>query len=537
MTAPSRPPIWACFSRVIGPLLRSYTIPGAKPAPDDTSTDLGRCVGSLASCGLDLRPTPFHFRYLYRLAIEAMNLPTKTRRFRTLHVVLLAALTLGLAGCEDRKPELATLPPPAVMVATPVEREVTDYQVFTVRTEAMQSVDIKARVTGYLEEIKFKDGADVKKGDVLFQIDDRPYKAALDEAKANVAYAKAALVEAEANYQIGMNVRKANPAAISEQEINQRLGARDEAAASVLQAEASVESAQLNFDWCTVAAPIDGRIDRHFVDVGNLVSQDVTSLTNIVTISPIWAYFDVDQNTALDVEKLIAAGKMKSARDTTINVALSLGQEATFPIAGTIDFVSNQLDPNTGSLRVRAVFPNEDGVIGSGMFGRVRVPIGQAHDALLVLDEAIGTNQGQKYVLVVNDENKVEYRAVEVGQVQDGLREVNRYRSITEPGQNNADSTRQVEVLQPSDRIIVQGLQRVRPGAPVSPQLVDMLTLMNAPAPGTKPPGEAKPTEPNATKAAKATRITSAALAKGRKAIRCRVSLSIDRSSPGCCRS
>ena len=233
-------------------------------------------------------------------------------------------------------------------------------------------------MTGYLKEIKFNDGADVKKGDVLFKIDDRPYKAALDEATANVAYAKAALVEAEANYQIGLNVRKANPAAISEQELNQRLGARDEAAASVLQAEASVESAQLNFNWCTVAAPIDGRIDRHFVDVGNLVSQDVTSLTNIVTIQPIWAYFDVDQNTALDVEKLIAEGKMKSARETTINVAHSLGQEASFPIAGTIDFVSNQLDPNTGSLRVRAVFPNEDGFIGSGMFGRVRVPIGRA---------------------------------------------------------------------------------------------------------------------------------------------------------------
>jgi RND family efflux transporter MFP subunit len=414
------------------------------------------------------------------------------------------ALAIGLSGCGERRPELATLPPPVVMAATPVEREVTDYQIFTVRTEAMQSVDIKARVTGYLEEIKFTDGSDVKKDDVLFQIDARPYKAALDEAKANLAYAKAALVEAEANYQIGMNVRKANPAAISEQEINQRLGARDEAAAGVLQAEASIESAQLNFNWCTVTAPIDGRIDRHFVDVGNLVSQDVTSLTNIVTISPIWAYFDVDQNTALDVEKLIAEGKMKRVSDTTVNVALSLGQEASFPIAGTIDFVSNQLDPNTGSLRVRAVFPNEDGFIGSGMFGRVRVPIGQPHDALLVLDEAIGTNQGQKYVLVVNDKNQVEYRAVDVGQVQDGLREVNRYRSITEPGQDGADTTRQVEVLRPSDRIIVQGLQRVRPGATVTPQPVDMLTLMNAPAPGTVPTGAAKPTESNATNTAKA---------------------------------
>lgn len=419
-------------------------------------------------------------------------------------VGLLLAIGFLASGCGPKRPELVAPPAAIVMVAKPVERQVTDYQVFTVRTEAMQSVDIKARVTGYLEEIKFTDGADVKKGDVLFQIDPRPYKAALDEAKANLAYAKAALVEAEANYQIGVNVRKANPAAISEQELNQRLGARDEAAASVMQAQASIESAQLNFDWCTVTAPIDGRIDRHFVDVGNLVSQDVTSLTNIVTIEPIWAYFDVDQNTALDVEKLIAEGKMKSARESTINVALSLGQDSGFPIAGTIDFVSNQLDPNTGSLRVRAVFPNKDGFIGSGMFGRVRVPIGQPHDALLVLDEAIGTNQGQKYVLVVNEQNQVEYRAVDVGQAQDGLREVKQNRQIIEPGADGADTTREVEVLRPSDRIIVQGLQRVRPGATVEPQLVDMLTLLNAPAPGTRPPGETKPAEPNATKAAAA---------------------------------
>lgn len=420
-----------------------------------------------------------------------------------LAMALVATLSVALVGCSEKRPELVTPPPPVVMVATPVERSVTDYQVFTVRTEAVESVDIKARVTGYLKEILFKDGADVNAGDVLFKIDDRPYKAALDEAKANVAYSKAALVEAEANYQIGMNVRKANPAAISEQEINQRLGARDEAAASVLQAEASVESAQLNFDWCTVAAPIAGRIDRHFVDAGNLVSQDVTSLTNIVTIKPIWAYFDVDQNTALDVEKLIAAGKIKSARETTIDVGLSLGEDPGFPIAGSIDFVSNQLDPNTGSLRVRAVFPNEDGFIGSGMFGRVRVPIGAPHDALLVVDQAVGTNQGQKYVLVVNEQNQVEYRAVEVGQVQDGLREVKRFREIAQPGQSGADAMTQVEVLKPTDRIIVQGLQRVRPGVTVTPQQVDMLTLMVKQSAGEAAVGapkseEAKPAEPNA---------------------------------------
>jgi len=436
-----------------------------------------------------------------------MILNKNSRRFSNVHYCrLVAALSIAVVGCSAKRPELVTPPPPVVMVAQPVERKVTDYQIFTVRTEAVESVDIKARVTGYLKEILFKDGSDVKAGDVLFNIDDRPYKAALDEAKANVAYAKAALVEAQANYDIGMNVRKANPAAISEQEINQRLGARDEAAASVLQAEASVESAQLNFDWCTVAAPIAGRIDRHLVDAGNLVSQDVTSLTNIVSIKPIWAYFDVDQNTALDVEKLIAQGKMKRVRESTVNVGMSLGEEQGFPIAGTIDFVGNQLDPNTGSLRVRAVFPNEDGIIGAGMFGRIRVPIGQPHDALLVLDQAVGTNQGQKFVLVVDDQDEVEYRAVDVGQVQDGLREVMAHREITEPATNGADKTSRVEVLGATDRIIVQGLQRVRPGATVNPKQVDMLTLLTKPAAGTEPATEAKPTEPNATKAAATTK-------------------------------
>ncbi len=425
---------------------------------------------------------------------------------RSIRIWCSLALATALAGCGQRKPELVTPPPPVVMVATPIERTVTDYQIFTARTEAVESVNIKARVTGYLQKILFKDGSDVKQGEVLFKIDDRPYKAALDEAKANVAYAKAALVEAEANYQIGMNVRKSNPAAISEQEINQRLGARDEAAASVMQAEASVENAQLNYNWCTVAAPISGRINRHLVDAGNLVSQDVTTLTDIVSTQPIWAYFDVDQTTALEVEKLITQGKMKRVSETTVNVGMSLGEEPGFPIAGTLDFVSNQLDPNTASLRVRAVFPNKDNFISSGLFGRIRVPIGESHKALLVADEAIGSNQGQKYVLVVNSENQVEYRVVETGQVQDGLREVLPYREIVEPGTGGADTAKQFEVLKPTDRIIVQGLQRVRPGATVSPKLVDMLTLLTASSSGSAPATPAKESKPetNATKAATA---------------------------------
>ncbi len=431
-----------------------------------------------------------------------MNLNQSVARQSVRHVAAVVSLAVVMAsvGCGEKHPGVVATPPPVVMVAQPVERTVTDYQVFTARTQAVESVDIKARVSGYLTEFLFKDGDLVKDGEVLFKIDDRPYKAALDEAKANVAYSKAALVEAQANYEIGISVRKANAAAISEQEINQRLGARDEAAASVLQAEAALESAQLNYDWCTVAAPISGRINRHFVDVGNLVSQDVTTLTNIVSIRPIWAYFDVDQNTALDVQKLVAEGKMKGARESIVAADMSLANDEGFPIAGTIDFVSNQLDPNTGSLRVRAVFPNEDGFIGAGLFGRVRVPISASHDALLVVDRAVGTNQGQKYVLVVNDKNDVEYRAVEVGQLHDGLREVLRSRTITEPGADGNDVTTEVEVLSPTDRVIVEGLQRVRPGAKVDPRLVDMLTMLMEKPAGASPAVEPKPAEAAAPK-------------------------------------
>ena len=420
----------------------------------------------------------------------------KTRHaYRKLSILLTAVAAVAAVGCSDKHPELVTPPPPVVMVSNPVERTVTDYQVFTARTEAVESVDIKARVSGYLTEFLFKDGDLVKEGELLFKIDDRPYKAALDEAKANLEYAKAALIKAQADYDIGAAVRKENPAAISEQEMNRRLGARDESAASVDQAKAALENAQLNYDWCTVAAPISGRINRHFVDIGNLVSQDVTTLTNIVSIQPIWAYFDVDQNTALDVQKLVAEGKIKSARESTVKADMSLGNDEGFPIVGTIDFISNQLDPNTGSLRVRAVFPNEDGFIGAGLFGRVRVPIGAPHDALLVIDRAVGTNQGQRFVLVVNNSNEVEYRAVDVGQLHGGLREVQRYRTITEPGGDGKDVSTQVEVLQSTDKVIVDGLQRVRPGAKVDPRLVNMLTMLIEKPAGDSPKSERKPAE------------------------------------------
>jgi len=396
-----------------------------------------------------------------------------------------------LVGCRgNHTPPVAT-PTPIVEVARPVEQDVTDSQVFTARTQAVQSVDIKARVTGFVTAIKFTDGGDVTAGQVLYEIDDRPYKATLDKSKGDVEVAKANLTKAQAFYDIGLGVQKQNPAAISEQELERRKGARDEALGMVKQATAQEATAQLNFDWCKVTAPITGRINRHFVDVGDLVSENITLLTNIVSLKPMWAYFDVDQNSVERYEAVVREGKVVSPRKGQIPVQMALGVATAFTIPGTVDFVSNQLDPGTGSIRLRAVFTNDDSVLAAGMFARIRVPISSPHSALLVSDRAIGTGQGQRFVLVLNDKDEVEYRVVQVGQMHGELREVYRTRRITEPGATGLDSTKEVEVLRATDRLIINGLQRVRPGEKVEPRLVDMTTLLDA-GKATTPPKNKK---------------------------------------------
>jgi RND family efflux transporter MFP subunit len=235
-----------------------------------------------------------------------------------------------------------------------------------------------------------------------------------------------------------------------------------------------------------VTSPLTGLANRHFVDVGNVVSQDVTALTNIVSLKPTWAYFDVDENSARHYQELVAKGDVQAARRNEIPVDMAMVGETEFPIKGVVDFVSNQLDPNTGSIRLRAVFPNENGSLSAGLFGRIRVPSSALHKALLVTDSAVGTNQGQRFVLVLNGKDEVEYRVVDVGQLHDGLREVMRFREVTETGPTGQGQLEKIEVLKPTDRVIVDGLQRVRPGAKVDPKLVDMTTLLVQPGPEPK---------------------------------------------------
>ncbi len=393
---------------------------------------------------------------------------------------VLAALILSAVGCGDKHPAVVHLPPPVVEFALPIERTVTDYQVFTARTQAVQSVDLKARVLGYLTHINFKDGAMVKEGDVLFQIDDRPYKAALDQAKASFDLAKAAIVKAQAEYDIALDVQKQDKGAISLAQVTSRLGSRDEAKANVEVAKASLENAQLNYNWCKVTTPISGRATRHLVDVGNVVSQNVTVLVNVVSVKPIWAYIYVDQNSAQHVQTLVKEGKIEAFRSGKVPAKMSVGVggDETFPIHGLIDYTSPELDARTGTVQVRAVFPNENETLVAGVFGRIQVPVSAPHPALLVADRAIGTDQGQKFILVVDDKDRVEYRPVDVGQLHDGLREVKRFLTKTEPGPDGKDVIKQVEVLKPTDRVIVNGLQRARPGDKVEPKLVDMQTLL-----------------------------------------------------------
>jgi RND family efflux transporter MFP subunit len=374
-----------------------------------------------------------------------------------MRILLLLGLCVALAGCArgpSGGPEAAPTP---VTVSRPVEREVTDYADFTARTAAVDSVEVRAHVWGYLDKVNFKEGALVKKGDVLFQLDPRPYQALLNQAKAKVAQDEAQLTFDEAEYQRNVNLVRTGGA--SRSDLDKTAAARGVDMANIAADKAAVASRELDLDYTKVIAPVSGRVSRYVVTVGNLIQSGDqgggTLLTTIVSVDPMWAYFDVDELTVLRVKKLIREGKAPSPRDGEMSVSLGLANEDDFPHRGTIDFVDNQVNPKTGTLRLRGVFPNKDEALAPGYFGRVRVPIGSPHQALLVSDRAIDTDQGQKIVYVVNSDNKVVSRPVRLGALHDGLREI-------------------TDGLTPGERVIVKGLQQVRPGITVEPKLVDM---------------------------------------------------------------
>src|SRR5262245_44838900 len=371
--------------------------------------------------------------------------------------IVLLGLCLGLAGCVRAPSAAPEAAPTPVTVSRPVEREVTDYADFTGRTAAVDSVEVRARVWGYLDKVNFREGALVKKGDVLFEIDPRTYQAAVEQAQALVIQAEAQLRFKESQFK--RFEKLIAKAAVSREEFEQVQSERDVAAATVGTYKADLTERQLDLGFTKVLAPISGRVSRMLVTEGNLVQSGQngggTLLTTLVSVDPIYAYFDVDERTVLRVRQLIREGKVRSARETQWPVSLGLASDEGFPRSGTIDFVDNQVNPKTGTLRLRGVFPNSDQTLDPGFFGRVRVPIGQPHDAVLVTDRAIDSDQGQKIVYVVNEKNEVAARTVRTGALHDGLREI-------------------TDGLQPDERVVVNGLQQVRPGMAAEPKIVQM---------------------------------------------------------------
>jgi RND family efflux transporter MFP subunit len=342
---------------------------------------------------------------------------------------------------------------PEVEVEVPVTQQIVDHEDFTGRTDGMKSVELRAQVTGYLEKVLFREGFDVKEGDTLFLIDPRTYRADYDRAVANLAQARAHLARLEADYSRAQTLIAS--AAIAKADYDLALGDRNEASAMVGVAQAALETARLNLDFTKVTAPITGRISRQNIDPGNLVQANLTVLTTVVSLDPIYAYFDVDERATLRFRRLMEAGKVKSAREGKAPVFLGLADEDDqYPHEGLINFVDNRLDPSTGTLRLRGIFDNHTGFLAPGMFVRVRVPIGQPHPAILATERAIGSDQGQKFLYVLNDKNQVVYREVQIGAIENGLR-------VIESG------------LAAGERFIVNGLQRVKPGAVIKPKLVE----------------------------------------------------------------
>jgi RND family efflux transporter MFP subunit len=388
-------------------------------------------------------------------------------------VVGLALLVSG--GCTKQPAPTPSVKPPDVVVARPLVRTVTDYEDFTGRTEAYRTIEVRARVSGYLNKVNFVEGSEVKKGEVLFEIDPRLFEAQLQRANAVLNQAQAHLRRLDQDLDRATSLLPRN--AISREEYDKIAGDRSEAAAAVSVAKASVEAAKLNLAYTKVVAPISGRISRRLLDPGNLIKADETVLTSIVSDDPIYAYFDIDERTLLRLRRMVRQTQSIFVRKQDVPVMLGLSDEEGFPHVGKIDFSDNRLDPMTGTLRVRGVFDNPQHLLSPGLFVRIRLPIGHPYEAILIAEQALGTDQGQKFVYVVNEQNEVEYRRVQVGSVFDGLRVI-------------------TEGLGKDERVIISGLQRARAGLVVEPRQVEMPTevgvvvtpIVGPPLAGTNPP-------------------------------------------------
>jgi membrane fusion protein, multidrug efflux system len=362
---------------------------------------------------------------------------------------LIVLIALAIQGC-DKQPAAAPSPAPAVTVAYPVYREVIEWDTYTGHLEAPESVNVAARVSGLIVATPFTEGAIIKKGDVLFSIDDRPYKADLAAKIADQERSQAQLAIAQTNFDRQVEAIKVH--AVSQQDYDTAKAVRDQAAAVLAAAKAAVDLSRLNLEWCQVTSPIDGRVANKIVTVGNLVNGgagQATLLTTIQSVTPVYCYVDVDENSVLKYQKLAEEKKRVSARDSQIPCFLQLGNEAGFPHVGVVDFVDNHLNATTGTLRARGVYPNPTGRLIPGLFASIRIPGSGRYHTLLIPDTAVGVDQNQRNVLVVNKEDTVEARIVELGVAFGPLRSI-------------------ISGLKQDDRVIINGQMHARPGIKVA---------------------------------------------------------------------
>jgi multidrug efflux system membrane fusion protein len=366
---------------------------------------------------------------------------------------LLAAFAalLGMSGISALA-QAPGGPPPAVTTAKPIVKDVVETSEFTGRFEATDSVDIRARVSGYLDRVAFQDGSTVKKGDLLFVIDRRPYKAALDQAQATQVSAQARLQFAQADLERAESLRRTGN--IAEQLVDQRRQAFLSARADLDNAEAALRNAQLNYDFTEIRAPMAGKISRRLISEGNLVAANETLLTSIVSLDPIYFYFDVDERSFLAYTRAIQADR-QAGRDVGYGAKVGASDEKEPSRTARLDFVDNRLDQATGTIRARAVVENKDGFLTPGLFGTIRVASSTPQRGVLVPDEALATDQDRRIVWVVAEDGSVSARVVQPGPKIDGYR-------LVRSG------------LKGDEAIVIAGLQRVRPGAKVNAQMQEL---------------------------------------------------------------
>ena len=372
-----------------------------------------------------------------------------------LGAVLLSAL---LVGCDEGVAQNAAPQAPTVSAADVVVKSISQWDSFNGRIEAVESVQLRPRVSGYIDKVNYTEGQEVKKGQVLFTIDDRTYRATLEQAQAALARAKtqASLAQSEAN----RTDKLVNTHLVSREEWEQRRAAAVQAQADIRAAQAAVDAAQLNLDFTKVTAPIDGRASRALITSGNLVTagDSASVLTTLVSQKTVYVYFDVDESTYLHYQKLALSGQGAASNHQALPVEIGLVGEDGYPHQGKVDFLDNQLTPSTGTIRMRALLDNTQRQFTPGLFARVRLPGSAEFQATLIDDKAVLTDQDRKYVYVVDKESKAQRRDITPGRLADGLR-------IVQQG------------LKPGDKVIVDGLQKVfMPGMPVNAKTVAMTT-------------------------------------------------------------